>query len=78
MSERLKVKELIEILKGMPEDANVFISNLCAGYLKKNQIEYRDGDSGCPDAVHFISNVDRNNMLYLAYNSRSLKNRYLI
>lgn len=36
----VKVKELIEILQKMPQDAEIFVSHLCIGTIIPEQVQY--------------------------------------
>ena len=36
----VKVKELIEILQKMPQDAEVFVAQLCMGTIIPEQVQY--------------------------------------
>ena len=36
----VKVKELIEILQKMPQDAEIFVSHLCMGTIIPEQVQY--------------------------------------
>ena len=39
---KMTAEELIEILKKYPKDANIFVSNLCAGWIDEESIEYEE------------------------------------
>ena len=41
-NKNLTVEELIKILKTMPEDAEIFVSNLCMGRIVADQIVYNN------------------------------------
>lgn len=38
----MTAEELIEILKKFPKDANIFVSNLCMGWIDEESIEYEE------------------------------------
>lgn len=39
----MTVEELIKKLETLPQDADVFVSNLCMGWLDGSQVKYDEG-----------------------------------
>lgn len=42
INSKMTAEELIEILKKFPKDANIFVSNLCSGWIDEESIEYEE------------------------------------
>lgn len=42
INSKMTAEELIEILKKFPKDANIFVSNLCMGWIDEESIEYEE------------------------------------
>ena len=42
LNSNMTAEELIEILKKFPKDANIFVSNLCTGWIDEESIEYEE------------------------------------
>ena len=38
----MTAEELIEILKKFPKDVNIYVSNLCMGWIDEESIEYEE------------------------------------
>lgn len=47
----MNVEELINILKQYPQDAQIFVSSLCMGWIDEESIEYDELDN----VVRFMS-----------------------
>lgn len=47
----MDVKQLIEILEQYPQDAQIFVSSLCMGWIDEESIEYDELDN----VVRFMS-----------------------